>query len=351
MRADRFEGKMKRRGRPPHPDILTPGEWEVLTLLREGLSNPEIANRLGVTCDAVKYHVSEILPKLGLPSREEAASWRPYERPWWPAAIAAIAGPASRLSPIWRITAIGTSIVALAGAGFLVVAPSGGEEEVVFQQDGSVTPAASLLTPGPGVTLWRWMDVSVLIPDESGMRAWPDSVYFDDGSESRPALIVVRDDDLADSANRSYASIDALTGKIHRSEILDEHRVEMELVLGTVNVSAFDPATAPWPYNSDPPPPSTTTWPSIRPDPATGMYASFSQGVSGYSGTPPPWVECELVLGGISVSNGRSHAFVGLDPVSGAVCKDLSNVLPEDLAAFDRFLEREALCDLQNAGC
>jgi len=48
---------MKRRGRPPHPDILTPREWEVLGLLRDCLSNPEIAERLGVTRDAVKYHV------------------------------------------------------------------------------------------------------------------------------------------------------------------------------------------------------------------------------------------------------------------------------------------------------
>src|SRR2546426_10962791 len=64
---------MRRRGRPKHPDILTPREWEVLALLRDGLAKPEIAERLGVTRDAVKYHVSEILSKLALASREEAA--------------------------------------------------------------------------------------------------------------------------------------------------------------------------------------------------------------------------------------------------------------------------------------
>ena len=36
---------MRRRGRPPYPDILTPREWEVLALLRQGLSNEEIAQR------------------------------------------------------------------------------------------------------------------------------------------------------------------------------------------------------------------------------------------------------------------------------------------------------------------
>src|SRR5437870_4834438 len=104
---------MKRRGRPPHPDILTPREWEVLGLLRDGLSNPEIAERLGVTRDAVKYHVSEILSKLALASREEAAVWRPTEHPWWAAAFAALAGAASRLSPLARIAAVGLSVAAL----------------------------------------------------------------------------------------------------------------------------------------------------------------------------------------------------------------------------------------------
>ena len=110
---------MKRRGRPPHPDILTPREWEVLALLREGLANPEIAERLGVSRDAVKYHVSEILSKLGVSSREEAAAWQPYERPWWVAVVAAVGGAARRLSPLGRIAAIGASIVALGGLALL----------------------------------------------------------------------------------------------------------------------------------------------------------------------------------------------------------------------------------------
>ena len=68
---------MGRRGRPPYPDILTPREWEVLALLRENLTNEAIAARLGVTHAAAKYHVSEILSKLGVASREEAAAWEP----------------------------------------------------------------------------------------------------------------------------------------------------------------------------------------------------------------------------------------------------------------------------------
>jgi DNA-binding CsgD family transcriptional regulator len=65
-----------RRGRPPHPDVLTPREWEVLDLLRAGLTNKEIAGRLGISERGAKYHVSEILSKLGLSGRDEAVAWR-----------------------------------------------------------------------------------------------------------------------------------------------------------------------------------------------------------------------------------------------------------------------------------
>ena len=71
---------MIRRGRPPHPDILTPREWEVLALLREELTDQAIADRLGISLDGAKYHVREILSKLGVASRQEAAAWEPEER-------------------------------------------------------------------------------------------------------------------------------------------------------------------------------------------------------------------------------------------------------------------------------
>ena len=70
---------MSRRGRPPHPDILTPREWEVLELLRRDLRNSEIAERLAITERGVKFHVSEIISKLGVTSRHEAAAWRPED--------------------------------------------------------------------------------------------------------------------------------------------------------------------------------------------------------------------------------------------------------------------------------
>ena len=58
---------------PESPEALTQREIEVLRLMAQGLANKEIARELGIGEKTVKTHVSNILSKLGVLSRTQAA--------------------------------------------------------------------------------------------------------------------------------------------------------------------------------------------------------------------------------------------------------------------------------------
>ena len=65
----------RRRGRPPHDDVLTPTEWRVVHAVQHGMSNRAIALRRGISTDAVKFHVSNAIAKLGVADRQALRRW------------------------------------------------------------------------------------------------------------------------------------------------------------------------------------------------------------------------------------------------------------------------------------
>jgi DNA-binding CsgD family transcriptional regulator len=112
--------------RRQNPDSLTAREREVLDLIRLGLTNEEIAQRLGITLAGAKYHVSQILSKLGVATREDAAAWRSAEhRAWW------------ARWPLWaKIAGAATMVAAVSGLALLAwgVARTDGDSDDFRQE-------------------------------------------------------------------------------------------------------------------------------------------------------------------------------------------------------------------------
>lgn len=124
---------------------FTPRQREVLDLLSQGLTNGEIADRLGISLDGAKWHVSEVMSKLGVSSREAAAAyWRREQRP-----VARLRRLPQRLAgtPLLKWAAAGTAAAILGAAVLVAVLALGDREpETSLPDAGDSSPTAGAST-------------------------------------------------------------------------------------------------------------------------------------------------------------------------------------------------------------
>lgn len=135
-------------GRPPYPGLVTPAELRVLELVREGLTTPQIALRLGVSQETVHTHITHLTSKLDVQGRTELARWQPPadstpvgHRRWWAYAPFSLLRYAR--TPLVSGLAAGTVVAAMVGiAALLPRVRSTGEAPTVASVVVTSSPAS-----------------------------------------------------------------------------------------------------------------------------------------------------------------------------------------------------------------
>lgn len=195
--------------RPPI-EALTPRQREVLALLERGLTNEEIAAELGISLDGAKWHVSEILGKLDVRSRHQAASR------WGAAWLAAPLLGLKKLKLGALAYAAGAAVTAGAaiGAGLLIW----GAVNTNFDADDQsvVVPATAAPTAPPAIATQPYenpaFDASLAIPaswvpdpDYGGSFGGVASSYADPAGRERGYVLL-----NAMSADSFEAAVDSV---------------------------------------------------------------------------------------------------------------------------------------------
>ncbi|HEX6032065.1 MAG TPA: helix-turn-helix transcriptional regulator [Tepidiformaceae bacterium] len=126
------------RARREDAVALTPRQEEVLRLLERGYTNAEVAEALGISPDGAKFHVGEIIGKLGVSTREEAvAAWRGQRRRRVPlVALGAL-----------RWVGAAAAVIAVVSVSAVLIALAVGDDG-----DDAAIPDAAVTTAPPGVS-------------------------------------------------------------------------------------------------------------------------------------------------------------------------------------------------------
>ena len=110
---------------------LTDRQKQVMELIARGFTNPQIAEKLGITLDGAKWHVREILTKVGAENREEAVAWWRREH-----------RPSQRLQRAARVLVSATVLRIAAGVAVVVIAGVLGTLALIALKDDEPPAAA-----------------------------------------------------------------------------------------------------------------------------------------------------------------------------------------------------------------
>jgi hypothetical protein len=176
-------------------------------------------------------------------------------------------------------------------------------------------------TPGPGATLWRWGNVTVIVPDDSGIAvsryiAPPQRLPPNGG----PEIDLIRGD--------SQVGINGTTGAVTYKQVQAEDIADFDGAIATIRVAETNSSSLlAWPFGSEQPTDLKRQQGNLlywEPDPASGVVSYYSCGAGPNAGG--------CVIG---IENSRSRRAIDVD--TGEVVVD--SVAPEDAEAFDRWTQ------------
>jgi DNA-binding CsgD family transcriptional regulator len=181
-----------------HEHELNGRQREVLDLLVRGKTNGEIASALGMTLDGAKWNVSEILGKLGLATREEAADYWRWRNRHGRRVMRSLRGLAGTAAWKWGAGGVATASAIAVVVGLLA---AGGDRRAAPEEfylearidvadrsrgDGVTVPGATPEPPDVATTVstLRWW------AKDGDHARWEIENRKDDGSTETTAVVV-----------------------------------------------------------------------------------------------------------------------------------------------------------------
>lgn len=168
---------------------LTQRQREVLDLVARGYTNGQIAEAIGISLDGAKWHVSEVIARLGVDTREEAAEWWRKER----GIVGRVRDFPRRMSArpaVAWFAAVGVTIAAVVTIGLFLTGT--GDSDAGSSSGWQRLPDPPIPPRATAVLVWTGAEMLVIggdafkCPRFAGC-AGPDYAALSDGAAFNPA--------------------------------------------------------------------------------------------------------------------------------------------------------------------